>query len=194
MTGLARCDGAFRVTTTNGEFSADAVVNTAGAKAADVAAMLGEVIALEGFPLQVTVTEPVAPIIPHLVYSAAGKLSLKQAANGGCIIGGGWAAQERANGTLTTNPANFTGNMGIAADVVPAVAAARSLRSWTAWVNGTPDWRPIIGEAPGVPGFFQALFPWVGFSAGPMTARVTADLVLRRKPEIDLHGISVLRD
>jgi hypothetical protein len=45
-----------------------------------------------------------------------------------------------------------------------------------------------------VPGFFLALFPWVGFSAGPMTARVTADLVQGRPPRLPLKGISVLAD
>ncbi len=194
VTGIAGCEGAFEVTTTRGTFHADRIVNTAGAKAAEVAAMVGMSIDLGGFPLQVTVTEPVAPIIPHLVYSAAGKLSLKQAVNGGCIIGGGWAARLRPNGGLATDPANFTGNMAIAAGVVPVLGQARALRSWTAWVNGTPDWRPIIGEAPQVPGFFLALFPWVGFSAGPMTARVIADMVIGRNPGIDMAGISVLAD
>ncbi|NNL74104.1 MAG: amino acid dehydrogenase, partial [Silicimonas sp.] len=47
---------------------------------------------------------------------------------------------------------------------------------------------------PEVPGFYLALFPWVGFSAGPMTARVIADMVMGRAPEIDMAGISVLAD
>ncbi len=192
--GLERDGNRFAIATSRGGFCADRIVNAAGANAAEIASRLGEKIVLGGFPLQVTVTEPIAPLIPHLVYSAAGKLSLKQAANGGCIIGGGWAAQQRADGGLATNPANFAANMAIAAGVAPGIANARTLRSWTAWVNGTPDWRPIIGEAPGVPGLFHALFPWVGFSAGPMTARVIADLVLGRQPPIDLHGISVLMD
>lgn len=194
VTGLAGQAGAFVVTTPRGRFQADKVVNTAGAKAAEIAAMLGMQIDLGGFPLQVTVTEPIAPLIPHLVYSAAGKLSLKQAANGGCIIGGGWSADVRSHGGLATNPVNFAGNMAMAAGVVPRLAQARTIRSWTAWVNGTPDWRPIIGEAPGIPGFYLALFPWVGFTAGPMTARVIADLVMGHAPAIDLNGISVLAD
>lgn len=194
VTGLFGKAGAFNVSTPHGDFRADKVINTAGAKAADIAAMLGVQIDLGGFPLQVTVTEPVAPLIPHLIYSAAGKLSLKQAANGGCIIGGGWAADIRKQGGLATNPVNFAGNMSMAAGVVPRLAQARTIRSWTAWVNGTPDWRPIIGEAPGVPGFYLALFPWVGFTAGPMTARVIADQVMGKSPDMDLHGISVLAD
>lgn len=194
ITAIERREGGFDVITSRGRIRAGRVVNCAGAAAAEVAAMVGLDVELGGFPLQVTVTEPVAPTIPHLVYSAAGKLTLKQVANGGCVIGGGWAAAVRGDGSLATNPANFTRNMAIAADVAPVLAATRPVRSWTAWVNGTKDWRPIIGEAPGVPGFFLALFPWVGFSAGPMTARVTADLVQGRAPSVPLRGISVLAD
>ena len=194
VTGITGRVGAFEVETSKGKFRADKIVNAAGANAAKVAAMVGMKVDLGGFPLQVTVTEPVAPIIPHLIYSAAGKLSLKQAANGGCIIGGGWAAQIRPDGGLATNPANFAGNMAIAAGVVPSLGQARTVRSWTAWVNGTPDWRPIIGQAPQVPGFYLALFPWVGFSAGPMMARVIADMITGRPPEIDLAEISILSD
>ena len=84
--------------------------------------------------------------------------------------------------------------MTMAAGVVPAMARVRALRSWTAWVNGTADWRPIIGEAPNVPGFILALFPWVGFSAGPMTARIAADLAQGRPPRLPIEDISVLAD
>jgi glycine/D-amino acid oxidase-like deaminating enzyme len=194
VTGIEPVAGGYAVHTDAGVLRAGRVVNAAGAAAAEVAAMLGVTISLDGFPLQVTVTEPVAPLIPHLVYSAAGKLSLKQAANGGCIIGGGWPARVRDTGGLATDPRSLSGNMAMAAEVVPVMSRARALRSWTAWVNGTPDWRPIIGEAPGRPGFFLALFPWVGFSAAPMTAAITADLVLGRAPRLSLTGISVLAD
>ncbi len=192
--GIVAEDGGYSVTTPRGVFHGRRVVNAAGASAGKIAAMLGLHIEIDGFPLQVTVTEPVAPLIPHLIYSAAGKLSLKQAPNGGCIIGGGWPSAERPDGTLATDPQSLTGNMAIAADVVPRLGQMRALRSWTAWVNGTPDWRPILGEMPGQPGFFLALFPWVGFSAAPMTAKVAAELVLGHRSTASLKGISVLAD
>jgi glycine/D-amino acid oxidase-like deaminating enzyme len=193
-TGIIAEDGGYTVNTAKGAFHARRIVNAAGASAGKIAAMLGVRIEIDGFPLQVTVTEPVAPLIPHLIYSAAGKLSLKQITNGGCIIGGGWPASLRKDGSLATDPESLTGNMAIAADVVPRLVQMRALRSWTAWVNGTPDWRPILGEVPGVPGFFLALFPWVGFSAAPMTAKVTAELVLGQRSSTSLKGISVLVD
>lgn len=192
ITGLEATPAGYRVTTGKGVIAARRVVNAAGAAAAEIAAMVGVSIKLQGVPLQVTVTEPVAPLIPHLVYSAAGKLSLKQAHNGSCLIGGGWHARRLADGRLVTNPGHLTANMINAATVVPALTQARALRSWTATVNGTDDWKPIIGEVPGHQGFFLSLFPWVGFSAGPITARLTADLVMGRPPRMSLEGVSAL--
>jgi len=122
------------------------------------------------------------------------KLSVKQAPNGGLIIGGGWPARTRPQGYLVTDPASLGANMATAVAVVPALARARVLRSWAAEVNGTDDWRPVLGEVPMRPGFFLALFPWMGFTAGPMTAQITADLVLGRTPAMPLLGISSLYD
>lgn len=194
VTGIERQGQGFLVQTTRGPVTAGRIVNAAGANAGRVAAMLGVSIALEGVPLQATVTEPVAPLIPHLVYAASGKFTAKQAPNGTCLIGGGWMARTRTDGTMVTDPANLTGNMVRAATVIPALGNARAVRSWTAMVNGTADWRPVIGEVPGVPGFYLCLFPWMGFSAGPMSARIVADLVLGRQPPLSLAGISVLLD
>ncbi len=194
VTAMERHGAGYLVQTTRGPITAGRVVNAAGAAAAQVASMLGLSIGLEGVPLQVTVTEPMAPLIPHLVYAASGKFTAKQAPNGTCIIGGGWMARTRANGMMVTDPANMTANMVRAAGVIPALAQMRAVRSWTAMVNGTPDWRPIIGEAPGAPGFYFCLFPWMGFSAGPMTARIVADLVLGQPARLSLQGVSVLLD
>ena len=194
VSDIAVAKGGHVVVTSSGEVRAGRIVNAAGAAAGRIGAMIGTALDIRGFPLQVTVTEPVAPMIPHLVYSAAGKLSLKQVANGGCVIGGGWPARERADGVLVTDPRSLAGNMGVAADIVPALARARALRSWTAWVNGTPDWRPILGEDPNLPEVIHALFPWVGFSAAPMTARVAADLALGRPSPVALRGLSLLCD
>ncbi|MEM1283948.1 MAG: FAD-binding oxidoreductase [Pseudomonadota bacterium] len=194
VTAISQDNGRFDIQTSAGTLQAARLVNAAGARAGEIAAMLGLAIEIDGFPLQVTVTEPVAPLVPHLVYSAAGKLSLKQAANGSCIIGGGWPAALRPDGSLAIDPSSLTGNMGVAAGVVPQLGQMRAVRSWTAWVNGTPDWRPILGEVPNMPGFYLALFPWVGFSAAPMTAQTIAELVLGQTPSTSLKGISVLAD
>lgn len=191
VTGL-RAGTGFQVETTAGTFSADHVVCAAGADAGQIAAMVGIDVPIAGFPIQVSVTEPTGRLVGHLVYSAAGRLTLKQMANGTCIIGGGWPSVEAADGTLTASDASILANMAIATSVVPALANLRIVRTWPAMVNGTESWRPIVGEAPSCPGFFFCLFPWMGFTAGPISAQCVADLIVGRTPPVDLATLSEL--
>ncbi len=183
---LARVAGGFRAATEAGDITAARVVNAAGAEAARVSAMLGLELPIEAHPIQVNVTEPAAPLIRHLVYHAVERLSLKQARNGGVLIGGGWPSRIRADGRLVPDPRSMAENIAVAIAAVPAIADLRLLRTWPAIVNGTDDWLPILGEAAGVPGFFHAIFPWMGFTGAPVTARITADLLLGRAPGHDL--------
>jgi glycine/D-amino acid oxidase-like deaminating enzyme len=66
--------------------------------------------------------------------------------------------------------------------MVPALGGVHLLRTWPAMVNGTTDWRPIFGEAPKVKGFYTCMFPWMGFTAGPMSAMLVAGAVMGGKP------------
>jgi sarcosine oxidase subunit beta len=183
---LARDAGGFRAETTEGTFAARRVVNAAGAEAARVSAMLGLDLPIEAHAIQVNVTERTAPVIRHLVYHALERLSLKQARSGGVLIGGGWPSRIFPDGSLSPDPRSMAANIAVAIAAVPAIAGLRLVRTWPAIVNGTDDWLPILGEAPGIPGFFHAIFPWMGFTGGPVTARITADLLLGRDPGFDL--------
>ncbi|MDH3663009.1 MAG: FAD-binding oxidoreductase [Alphaproteobacteria bacterium] len=180
------------VATKRGTFTAEKIVCAAGAEAGRIAEMAGLDLPIHGFPIQVSVTEPTGPLVPHLVYSAAGKLTLKQMANGTCLIGGGWSAARKADESLSVSNTSLASNMAMAQSVVPALSGLRVVRSWPAMVNGTDSWRPIVGEAPSCPGFFLCLFPWMGFTAGPIAAHCVADLILGRTPPIDLTGLSEL--
>jgi glycine/D-amino acid oxidase-like deaminating enzyme len=64
--------------------------------------------------------------------------------------------------------------------MVPDLETAQLVRTWPARVNGTDDWIPILGEAETVNGFFINAFPWMGFTGGPISARLTADMMLNR--------------
>jgi sarcosine oxidase subunit beta len=76
---------------------------------------------------------------------------------------------------------------------VPRLAHVQLLRTWPAIVNGTADWKPIVGEVASVPGFYLAMFPWMGFTAGPIAARLVAQLLLGETPEHDLSLFSAER-
>jgi glycine/D-amino acid oxidase-like deaminating enzyme len=143
--------------------------------------MVGLDIPIMGDPIQVNVTEPIAPLIEHLVYSARDKLTLKQTRHGSCIIGGGWSSRvDPDTGNLYVDQESVSKNLQVAIEMVPILRNVALVRTWPARVNGADDWQPILGEDPMVPGFFTNAFPWMGFSGGPVSSRVTADLMLGR--------------
>jgi glycine/D-amino acid oxidase-like deaminating enzyme len=194
LTALAPDDDGYLAQTSRGPIRARRVVNCAGAEAGRISAMLGLTLPIEGHPIQVNVTEPVEPFIAHLIYFAGEKLTLKQARNGSLLIGGGWPARRSAVGDrLAVNLDSLRANLRIAQTVVPRLGSVRLLRTWPAIVNGTADWKPILGEVPRLPGFFMNMFPWMGFTAGPISALVTSELVMGRKPSMDLQQFSALR-
>ena len=188
---LERQSGGFAIATNDGPISARRVLNCAGAEVGVIAKMLGIDLPVQAHPIQVCVTERLAPLVPHLVYFAGERLTLKQAKNGAILIGGGWpAAMDAAQGRPVLDLKSVAGNASVAAHVIPALDSVRIIRCWPALVNGTEDWKPILGEVPRVPGFFLAMFPWMGFTAGPIAARLVADLMCGRDPGCDLSVFS----
>lgn len=193
LRGLRRMADGFVAETDGGSIVSGRVVNAAGADAGRVAALLGLRLPVTGAPIQVGVTESASPLIRHLMYHAAGMLTVKQAFNGNVLIGGGWPAREAPGGRLSTDPRSLAANIGLACAAVPAIGPLRLVRAWPGRVNETPDALPVLGEHPGAPGVFIAAFPWMGFTCGPITARITADLLLGRSPGFDLSPFSAGR-
>jgi glycine/D-amino acid oxidase-like deaminating enzyme len=193
LLALEQSGDGYLAKTSTGTIQARRVVNCAGALAGKVAAMLGIDVAIQGFPIQVNVTAAAAPVVPHLVYAAGHRLTLKQAANGTFLIGGGWPARlDPKTGRAVVDFDSMMRNLATAKLVVPIVAQADLIRTWAAIVDGTEDWKPVIGEAPGHKGFFFNFFPWTGFTAGPISALTTSEIVLGRKPSLDIARYSSL--
>ncbi|SMD20808.1 Glycine/D-amino acid oxidase [Rhizobium sp. RU36D] len=185
--GIEREGQGFAVVTDKGRFAAPRIVNAAGADAGRVAAMLSiDLGDVQGFPIQVSATEKVGPLIPHLLYCASDRLTLKQNGVGSLLIGGGWEADIGPNGTPVANLDSLRRNMAVALSVVPALSNISIVRTWAAIVNGTEDWMPILGEIPREPGFFLNFFPWMGFTAGPIAARIMANQVQGKPAPFDI--------
>lgn len=191
LTALERTATGFRAVTSGGTIDARRVVSCGGVDAGKVTGMLGAPLPVTGEAIQASVTEPVAPLVRHLLYFAGEKLTLKQARAGSLLIGGGWPArQDPRSGRPVVSPQSLTDNLRVAQTVVPAVGRARLLRTWAGFVNATADWLPVIGEVERAPGLFVGAFPYMGFTAAPLMGRVLADLVLDRDPGRDLTPFS----
>ncbi|MGF9693963.1 FAD-dependent oxidoreductase [Rhizobium sp. 0TCS1.26] len=184
--------GVFEIITSRGILRAGRVVNAAGAFAARVGAMLGLDVPVFGAPLQMVVTEAAAPAISHLVAHADRHLTLKQAANGNFLIGGGWTAGlDPVHRHPRPMLSSLEGNLWVAQHVVPGLRKLHVIRSWAA-MNINIDGAPILGEHPGMPGFFNAVTS-NGYTLGPIVGQLTADLVLSRDPGRDLSAFSITR-
>lgn len=194
LLALQREASGFVAETSREKIRCKRVVNAAGAYSASVAAMVGIDLPVGQKCVQSHITEPAPPgTIGHLVYHAQKILTLKQVANGNVIIGGGWRGRfnaEHDGHHVVRN--SIVGNMFTAIQVAPRLGNLRMLRSWVG-VNIVSDGMPILGEVPGVPGFFNSIPSDAGFTLGPICARLVAEQIAGRSPSLDLAPFAIGR-
>ena len=147
--------------------------------------MLGVSLPVQGTVQQVIVTEAAAPAMRHLVAHASRHLSLKQGDGGHVLVGGGWPGMVDARHFPRNLRRSMEGNLWIAGRVLPALAGLHAIRAWTG-INVHIDRAPILGETPGLPGFFHAVTS-NGYTLGPVAGRMTADAVLGRRSRCRPH-------
>jgi len=173
---IERDGDAYRVHTAKGVFRAGKVVNAAGGWASQIAAMVGLELPTQANPIQLIVTEPAPPMIDRLLAHANRHLTLKQVPNGNLIIGGGWRADlDPATLRPKVLRDSFEGNLWVALKVLPTLRSVHVIRSWAA-MNVAIDGAPIIGEAPGHPGFFNAVTV-NGITLGPVLGQLSASMI-----------------
>ena len=171
---VARRGSGFEVRTARGTIRAGKVLNACGGWSAGVAAMVGGRLPARAHPIQLIVTEPVPPLVHHLLAYADRHLTLKQVRNGNLIIGGGWRATlDPDTGHPTVRRDSFEGNLWVASQVLPGLEAMHVIRSWAA-MNVAIDGAPILGELPGVPGFFHAVTV-NGVTLGPLLGQIMSE-------------------
>lgn len=172
--------GPFRVETAAGVIAAARVVLAAGAGSAELARLVGLELPMRALGLHVNVTEPRPRLIEPLIQHIGRRLTLKQAARGNFIIGGGWpAVRERPPRRWSTSWESAAGNAAVAVDVVPALASVRLVRTWSGVMAWTDDVAPIVGESRRVPGFHVLAAGSSGYTLSPLLARMLADRIVR---------------
>jgi len=81
----------------------------------------------------------------------------------------------------------------LACQMVPGLERVRLLRSW-AGVNIMSDGKPVLGEVPGVPGFYNVVPPDAGLTMAPICAKLVAEQMTGRRPSMDIGIFSVERN
>ena len=73
--------------------------------------------------------------------------------------------------------------------MLPALPPLWITRSWAGYIDATPDLVPVLGEAPGLPGFVLATgFSGHGFAMGPVAGRLVSELIVDGKTSLDISG------
>jgi len=77
------------------------------------------------------------------------------------------------------------------AELLPVVGTLPPVRTWAGLMPFSLDGRALIGPVPGHDGLFLAGgLASSGFGRGPMAGRLIADLVLDRRPDVDLGPVA----
>ena len=182
---IAREGARWVIETSRGRIEADAVVNAAGPWASRIGRMAGLNLPVTGTVQQVIVTEPAPVLTRHLIAVANRHLSLKQQASGGFLVGGGWfGGFDPASGRTHNLRRSIEGNLWVCGRVLPALHGLTMIRSWSG-INPSIDRAPILGEAPGLPGFYNTVTA-NGYTLGPIVGRITADAILHGEA-VDPH-------
>ena len=201
--GLKKAGGAItEVITGQGSFSTPVVINAAGVWGDRVGAMAGVHIPMTVCRHQIRlIKRPAAAIASHpMFYDFQHQFYSRPEGRDLTLIG-------------TLNPAEINDridperyNDGVNAEQTPDVVAALCDRfpafeaghmhsGYSGPFDVTPDWHPIIDEAPGVRGFYLALgFSGHGFKLSPAVGEMVAELVINgKRAESDVHTFRYTR-
>ncbi|MGA9390714.1 MAG: FAD-dependent oxidoreductase [Candidatus Sulfotelmatobacter sp.] len=185
------------VETTRGSVATRTVVNCAGAWAASIAKFAGVELPVEPLRRMLVPSEPFDEF-PHtapMIVDMSTGFHFRPEARGFLLA---WNDPEETPGFKTDfDPAFVEKILTRAADRVPCFAnlAVNPQRAWAGLYEMTPDHHPILGEAPGTPGFFLANgFSGHGVMHAPATGKILSDLILTGKTElIDASLLSLAR-
>lgn len=165
-------------------YSAEIVVNCAGAWAGCIAAQKFPVRPIKGQMLAVVG----GPSLQHVV--RADEVYLVPRSDGRIVIG---STLEDVGYNKQTNVDTIQNLLHAARVVVPAVANARVHEDWAGLRPGTPDHLPLLGET-SIRGYFIASGHYRdGILLAPVTARLMTESILGKPLSQDLSAFSPTR-
>ena len=120
-----------------------------------------------------------------------------RASGGHLLVGGGHEghpAEDPDAAELEADIDTIVDEAAQAAVRLPAFATGRLVRSWSGLYDTTPDWNPVLGPVPGVPGLHVAFgFSGHGFKLSPMIGRMLAQSMLGLETDLPITHYRMTR-
>ncbi|HEY6764443.1 MAG TPA: FAD-dependent oxidoreductase, partial [Candidatus Sulfotelmatobacter sp.] len=198
VTGMKQdAKGISSVETSRGPVVTRKAINCAGAWAANVARLVGVDLPVEPLRRMLVPTEPFDEF-PHtapMIVDMSNGFHFRPEARGFLLA---WNDPEETPGFKMDFDAAFVEKiLTRAAERVPCFAnlPVNPKRAWAGLYEMTPDHHSILGEAPGIPGFYLANgFSGHGVMHAPATGKILSDLILTGKTDlIDASLLSLSR-
>jgi len=181
------------VETQRGTVSAPIVVNAAGSYSVPLARTLGVELPITPYRREILVTEPLERFFDPMIISFSFGIYFRQAKHGSVI--GGFADPEEPGGFNETSSLDFLVTMSKKlVHLIPALHSVKVVRQWAGMYDLTPDARPLLGPTDGFEGFYQASgFSGHGFMIAPEVAKLVAQHIAGREPDIDIGPLNARR-
>jgi sarcosine oxidase subunit beta len=193
VTGIDVANGAVTgVRTTRGDITTGTVLNATAGFCSTVAKMVGLTLPITTHPLQAFVTEPLEAFLDRVIVSSNLHVYVSQTDRGECVIGSEidpyTSYSHRSTLPFLESTAHHT------LELFPCLKHVRVLRQWAGICDMTPDYSPIMGEVPGLRGFYLDVgWGTYGFKAGPVSGRRMAELIATRQTPDLIKPFSIAR-
>ncbi len=187
VTGLLTQNGKISgVQTDQGTVEASTVINCAGTRAPEIAAMVGDAIPVVPERHQALVTEPVAPLLDCMVMSFQRSYYVQQTPHGSFVMGIGpheasshnfhssWQFLERCCATIC--------------EALPPLRHLRVVRQWAGQYDLSPDRNPVIQPSCQAEGLVTVCgFSGHGFMVAPRVAILLANALTGQNDSLDIR-------
>jgi sarcosine oxidase subunit beta len=181
------------VNTDKGKVLTPIVVNAAGGYSGIIGKMVGVDIPVYSQRHQILITEPLDPLFRPMLMSFSRNFYCQQTPHGSIIMGFG-DPNERKDGDIGSSW-QFAREMAQKMTaVLPLLKEVTMIRQWAGLYNMSPDAQPILGEHPQIEGFYMAIgFSGHGFMLAPITSKLIAELILKRKTSLPIDKLDIGR-
>jgi sarcosine oxidase, subunit beta len=170
------------------------LVNAAGAGAGAVASWFGEHVPVSPLTPNMLVTEPLPYFVSRSIGVCGGDIYVRQIRRGNVVFGGGHGYGDAELGFARPSTEDSLGGMARAIDIVPALAGAHVIRTWSGMDGQMPDHIPVIGFSSTTPQLVHAFgFSGHGFQLGPVIGLIIAELITEGRPTSPLGPFAIER-
>ena len=161
------------VETDKGKIRTPRVLNAAGGYSTLIASMVGIRLPIEVLTIQAMVTEPVKPVLDHVVSSGAYHCYAHQSLKGEIVTGA--HMDPWPNYTTQTSAYYIKHQAEALTELLPCLRGIRFMRNWGGLADMTPDMAPIIDGNDPIEGYYlDCGWGYFGFKSGPVTGKYMA--------------------